>query len=168
MSESKAAESYDKFDTLRERFGGATKSLAADSKCNTAGSSRGGMQRKGRRDPRANAPPLVPLVEESDQLQEALVSSPTYHICVRKSILYIHSAHIYACGEHKRVHTTNAQYCFGSAGPDTIAVQPYIMHKICVCLMEFFLFVYIYTYIYIIQPSSSHSKGRWKHSGVIR
>ena len=64
MTESKAVESYRAFESLRNRFGGAKESHAHQRRENKA------AKPKRRFDPRANAPPLVPLVEESDQLQK--------------------------------------------------------------------------------------------------
>jgi len=63
--ESEAAESYRAFESLRNRFGEAKSSR----KFNVLPSR---LTPKGRTDPRSNAPPLVPLVEEGDQIQAAL------------------------------------------------------------------------------------------------
>lgn len=76
MAESKAEQSYKKFTSLRDRFGGpgTQKSVRDDSRHlqkrlerpHSAGKRRSGYE------PRANAPPLVPLVEEGDQIQQEL------------------------------------------------------------------------------------------------
>lgn len=62
MSESKAAEDYKVFESLRNRFSDANSNPSP---------SRSEPRKAGKRrfDPRANAPPLVPLVEEGDQPQ---------------------------------------------------------------------------------------------------
>lgn len=67
MSESKAAEDYKQFESLRNRFSD-TNGSSSPSRPEPRKSS------KRRFDPRANAPPLVPLVEEGDQPQHASVS----------------------------------------------------------------------------------------------
>lgn len=70
MSESKAAEDYKIFESLRNRFSDVTVS------CSSSPPSRPEPRKSSKRrfDPRSNAPPLKPLIEEGDQLQEALVS----------------------------------------------------------------------------------------------
>lgn len=62
--ESKAAESYRAFESLRNRFGEAK----SPRKYNVLPSR---LTPKSRTDPRSNAPPLVPLIEEGDQVQAA-------------------------------------------------------------------------------------------------
>lgn len=61
MSESKAAESYNAFEALRNRFGETKKPLKSNRN----------LSRSKSKDPRSNAPPLVPLIEEGDQTQQA-------------------------------------------------------------------------------------------------
>ena len=71
MSESKAAEDYKVFESLRNRF--------SDSNNNSSPSRpEPRKQSKRRFDPRSNAPPLVPLIEEGDQLQDEIVSLCQY------------------------------------------------------------------------------------------
>lgn len=65
MSESKAVEDYKIFESLRNRFSDATSPPPRPEPRKAS---------KRRFDPR-NAPPLVPLIEEGDQLQEAMVIS---------------------------------------------------------------------------------------------
>ena len=55
--ESKAAQDFAAFDLLRSRFGGAKKSQTQQQQR---------REKTRRRDPRFEAPPLKPLVEESD------------------------------------------------------------------------------------------------------
>ena len=69
MSESKAAEDYKNFESLRNRFSDANSTSSPPTRPEPRKSS------KRRFDPRSSAPPLVPLIEEGDQLQEVLVSS---------------------------------------------------------------------------------------------
>ena len=68
MSESKAAEDYKAFESLRNRF--------KDESGSSSSPSRPEPRKSGKRrfDPRANAPPLVPLIEEGDILQGVKVS----------------------------------------------------------------------------------------------
>ena len=68
MSESKAAEDYRNFESLRNRFSDTTGASSPSRSAEPRKSS------KRRFDPRVNAPPLVPLVEEGDQPPEAKVS----------------------------------------------------------------------------------------------
>lgn len=80
MAVSRAEQSYQAFESLRNRFGGIEK---ADVKANpvkqqTARREPGSKRR--RPDPRSNAPPLVSLVEEGEQLQE--VSLVVYEFLV--------------------------------------------------------------------------------------
>ena len=70
MSESKAAEDYKVFESLRSRFSDAN--IISSSSPPTRPEPRKSSKR--RFDPRSNAPPLKPLIEEGDQLQEAMVS----------------------------------------------------------------------------------------------
>ena len=69
MTESTAAESYQAFESLRNRFGGAKKPAGVDAHAHQG---KAAKQKPRRFDPRANAPPLVPLLEEGDQVQETL------------------------------------------------------------------------------------------------
>ena len=69
MAGNTAEEKYDAFENLRNRFGGSRATKAAGSRdvSRTAQLQQGKSKRRpgsGRPDPRANAPPLVPLVEE--------------------------------------------------------------------------------------------------------
>ena len=73
MTESKAAEKFQAFDSLRNRFGGAIKSPETDSH-----SQSHQWREKTRRSSRANLPPLVPLVEEGDQIQEQVYYESRY------------------------------------------------------------------------------------------
>lgn len=69
MSESKAAEDYKVFESLRNRFSDVNISSSSPPPRPEPRKSS-----KRRFDPRSNAPPLKPLIEEGDQLQEAMVS----------------------------------------------------------------------------------------------
>ncbi len=71
MSESKAAEDYKNFESLRSRFSDANNIISSS---NSPTRSEPRKSSKRRFDPRTNAPPLKPLIEEGDQLQEAMVS----------------------------------------------------------------------------------------------
>ena len=73
MTESKAAESYEAFESLRNRFGGAKKPDGVDTHPHQGKA----VKQKRRFDPRANAPPLVPLLEEGDQEQETVYREST-------------------------------------------------------------------------------------------
>lgn len=73
MSESKAAEDYMVFESLRNRFSDANNIVSSSSSPTRPSEPRKSSKR--RFDPRSNAPPLRPLIEEGDQLQEAMVSS---------------------------------------------------------------------------------------------
>ena len=75
MSESKAAEDYRNFESLRNRFSDTTGASSPSRSAEPRKSS------KRRFDPRVNAPPLVPLVEEGDQPPEANVS---FFNCVQR------------------------------------------------------------------------------------
>ena len=55
LRESRAAENYQAFNLLRSRFGGLNKPPPPPCK-----------EKRKRRDPRFDAPPLKPLVEEND------------------------------------------------------------------------------------------------------
>lgn len=68
-----AEENYKAFESLRDRFGGGAGSAQNPAVLQLRRESSGSKRRSGSRtDPRSNAPPLVPLVEEEDQLQEVL------------------------------------------------------------------------------------------------
>ena len=67
MSESKAVESYNAFDSIRNRFGGARK--ASSDAPTDIGHQQKKVSSKRRYDPWSKAPPLIPLVEESDIVQ---------------------------------------------------------------------------------------------------
>ena len=74
MALSKEEESYKHFTSLREKFSkpAVTKQeVQKQDKPRTAT----GRSRRGNHDPRANAPPLMPLVEEGDQIQQGLHTS---------------------------------------------------------------------------------------------
>ena len=71
MSESKAAEDYKVFESLRSRFSDANNIISSS---NSPTRSEPRKSSKRRFDPRSSAPPLKPLIEEGDQLQEAMVS----------------------------------------------------------------------------------------------
>ena len=72
-----AAEKYSEFESLRSRFG---ENGGAGKEKERVGAAAGQQHRQGkkrrpgsgRRDPRASAPPLVPLVEEEAQVQVSL------------------------------------------------------------------------------------------------
>ena len=78
MAESEAEQNYKVFTSLRDKFGGpgTQKSIPDDShhhqvqkrleRPHSAGKRRPGYE------PRTNAPPLMPLVEEGDQIQQEL------------------------------------------------------------------------------------------------
>ena len=71
MSESKAAEDYKLFESLRNRFSDAS---------TTSSPTRPEPRKPAKRrfDPRANAPPLVPLFEEEhQQLVSEIVAIPS-------------------------------------------------------------------------------------------
>ena len=71
-----AEQKYEAFESLRNRFGANgienSKEEAAQLQQLSKSGSPAKMKRRssGRPDPRCNAPPLVPLVEEGDKLQE--------------------------------------------------------------------------------------------------
>lgn len=67
MAESAAEAKYREFESLRSRFGGGQGSCKQQQQISRR---EAGCKRRSK-DPRANAPPLVPLVEEAgDQLEE--------------------------------------------------------------------------------------------------
>lgn len=83
MTESAAEIKYRAFESLRKCFG-AEQRAESERDCNKFQPQQQSFRREssGKRrphDPRANAPPLVPLVEEGDQLDE--VSNYRLHAC---------------------------------------------------------------------------------------
>ena len=71
MALSKEEESYKQFTSLREKFSKPVvtkQEVQRQDKPRTAT----GRLRRANYDPRANAPPLMPLVEEGDQIQQEL------------------------------------------------------------------------------------------------
>ena len=80
MEESKAALNYNAFESLKSRFAGNNSSTPAQHQIHTTGTatttSRGPKRllSSGRhQDGKLNAPPLVPLVEEGDLIQECML-----------------------------------------------------------------------------------------------
>ncbi len=74
MAVSKEEERYKQFESLREKFStpaAAAQEPAAQHRERARPSSAGK-----RRDPRSMAPPLMPLVEEGDQIQLDLYAAP--------------------------------------------------------------------------------------------
>lgn len=72
MTESAAEVKYREFESLRGQFGGEQQ-RAETVNCKQQQQffrREPGKRRPNGHDPRANAPPLVPLVEEGDQLEE--------------------------------------------------------------------------------------------------
>ena len=70
MAESVAEAKYREFESLRKRFGGEQGAEGEKCKQQQQIFRRETACKRRPNDPRANAPPLVPLVEEGDQLEE--------------------------------------------------------------------------------------------------
>ena len=82
MSESKATQSYQAFDSIRQRFGGSESTSPQQQRLHVAASGHEWSREKAktrRHDSRAVAAPptLLTLVEESDQLQTDIAAGGT-------------------------------------------------------------------------------------------
>ncbi len=76
MAVSQEEERYKQFESLIERFKVATPSLAGPKTAPPAHKERTRLSSTHKkRDPRSNAPPLIPLVEEGDQTQQDLYAN---------------------------------------------------------------------------------------------